>query len=200
MALILIEKLHLIHRLKSTRRMAIYRCTYCAKEVERIYPSKTDSCGCQSAIKLRNTLSNYGYQFDQYSSSIMRRRLYRKWLHINKTDNFYPDWKFYSLFKEWSLSEGHYNKHKKFLARYDNEEGYSPSNCFFTDRCTYYSKCKEHYGISYDKANMIRSLYQDGDDVHSLAEIFKTTKKVIKKIINNKIFVEKYKEEFDLID
>lgn len=95
----------------------------------------TSSCGCKTK-ELQSTHGKTGTQ------------LYRTWTNMkarcdNPNAQYYADyggrgitycaeWKDFQAFYDWAIANGYSSK--LTLDRRDNNQGYCPSNCWFTDR------------------------------------------------------------------
>ena len=127
---------------RQKRKFGLYECQYCGKEWETmVYSIKsgTKSCGCQKV----NTL---GIKHGLYNN-----RFYATWNNIFKRCNNpkrkeYKDyggrgitvceeWLDVTIFIAWCKST-HPNIEGYTLDRIDNDKGYSPENCTWSDKTT----------------------------------------------------------------
>ena len=131
---------------RNTLGQALWRCVCecgneCVTTGVYLRSGHTKSCGCLCADKLRDIRTTHGDS---------TARLYRIWKDIlrrcedprrrgyvdygGRGIKICDEWKSYEAFKEWALSNG-YNDALS-IDRINNDEGYCPSNCQWTDDVT----------------------------------------------------------------
>lgn len=125
--------------------------------VNSIIRSKSLSCGCLKNETTRNRNLKHGHS-PRHSAT----RIYKIWAKIKgrclcKTDKKYPDyggrgitlcseWLDYSNFLSWTLANG-YSPDLE-IDRRDNNLGYSPDNCRWTDRLTQMNNTRKNRYIT----------------------------------------------------
>jgi len=157
-------------RSKTRKRMGLYSCDFCGTEFKamtsNVKSGKTVSCGCYRLKKLREAIVKHGMTdhrlYETWKS--MKNRCYRKGnkhYHdyggrgITVCDEWLHD---FQAFYDWSMVNGYADD--LTIDRIDNNKGYCPSNCRFTD--TYHqavNKRKQsintsgYIGVSFSKAH-----------------------------------------------
>ena len=149
---------------RNKRGQALWRCACeCGNEciTTGVYlrSGHTKSCGCLCADKLRERRTTHG---DSTS------RLYRIWKDIirrcedprrrgyadygGRGIEICEEWKSYEMFREWALSHG-YNESLS-IDRINNDEGYCPANCQWTDDITQANNKRSNHLITVGNKTM----------------------------------------------
>ena len=173
-------------------RYGLYECPFCEKEfecsVESIKSGNTKSCGCQiNKQKITHGRSN--------------SRFYKTWKHMvgrcsNPNNKDYKDyggrgitvceeWLDVANFVAWAEST-HPNMEGYTLDRIDNDKGYSPENCTWSDKTTQAinqrikkNNTSGYVGVSYYDRDGVWTAYISVNNTHKHIGSFLTIEEAV---------------------
>lgn len=147
------------------RRFSLVTCSYCGKTVEMRadIAKRSQSCGCLKAIKASKTALGLR------THKLSKTRLYGIWLNMknrcrNKNDKSYPryggrgitvcdEWTAdFMNFYNWAQANGY--DETKTIDRINNDAGYSPENCRWTDAKQQARNRRSNLAVEYEGKTM----------------------------------------------
>ena len=181
----LIKKLEIRDFGKFKRRVALYKCSLCGREVVRVFRKTRGykNCGCRHS---------------KFKHGESKTKIYNSWLAMmsrcynsrnvaykrygGRGITVFEKWHDFLEFKKWSISNGFSEGLQ--IDRIDNDGDYTPYNCRWVTPAIN-SRNSPSTKLRIQDVEEIRKLYfEDGVDRKTLSEMFGVSTKNIHSIIH----------------